>query len=782
MKTTYIENHDKNRINYLMNNFDLENYNKILDLRKEEKEITKRKENHCILKKYLLTIIKGDYKYCAEYKMTDINYGRRYCSPSAQSISREIRTFLFPDAKDLDIENCYFNILHKVCIDQGIECKMLAKYTSKRDEFIRKIHIEETGEEEILESDYGCIKSGIKQRLIQTLTTSTIQESFSINFRRFDVEMKKIQNALVKCDYYSFIKASDKKNNYNGSFASHVCQYHENLIIESVEKFMGMNGIPIIGLMFDGLLVSPEFKNLDELNEYIYQETGYPYRFVIKEHFDIIANGPLTPFADWEYKDLPNEKKEKPDEIIHRAFLEWAKKENLIRLANTEKILKRVPNNWGQEVYSDSNKCINGFVSDNPSLSSFWLCKQAKSIKAMLTDFIVTGHPHPDFPCVDKNWRYYSFIDGIYDIVEDNFISEKDIDSTILCCNRFEQKFINLCEKPSVLVKIFSDQDWTLETMDIYCGLMGRLLYPLNSYDTYGVVTCNVGASSSGKSSVLDRMEEIIMDVKSLNTTNGPFSLEGIDTARLISVGEAQYLPKMLDIQDFKKMARGEMININAKHKTPIDIRPKCCMVFNSQEVIRYADASDAIKNRILYFNHLNKIINPDGAVKAEMATLNSQLLVFFNKMYHRLRSVSTSNLKISEQLEEWSNCIFEEQNDFQAWLNMPNEDLHLQVVYSPGEVTKSTDLISAWTKHWQYGLNRAGAAPAIRINQDTCLGVLGIKHYQKNTCKGCNKEHKKGCCENYNRSFRTSIKIYKDCALVPGGKNKKNREYIDPE
>ena len=418
-------------------------------------------------------------------------------------------------------------------------------------------------------------------------------------------------------------------------------------------------------------------------------------------------------------------------------------------MADTERILKRVPNNWGQEVYSDSNKCINGFISDNPGLEKFWLCKQAKSFKSMLTDFIVTGHPHADFPCVEKNWRYYSFVDGIYDICEDKFITEKDVDSCMLCCNRFEQNFINLCEKPSVLVKILSDQDWTMETMDIYCGLMGRLLYPLNSYDTYGVVTCNVGASSSGKSSVLDRMEEIIMDVKSLNTTNGPFSLEGIDTARLISVGEAQYLPKMLDIQDFKKMARGEMININAKHKTPIDIRPKCCMVFNSQEVIRYADASDAIKNRILYFNHLNKIENPDGAVKAEMATLNSQLLVYFNKMYHRLRNISTSNLKISEQLEEWSYCIFEEQNDFQAWLNMPNEDLHLQVVHAPGQVTKFTDLVAAWTKHWHYGLNRAGAAPAIRINQDTCLGVLGIKHYQKTRVRVAIKSTRRGAANS---------------------------------
>ena len=161
MVTAFIENHDERRINYLMHNFGLDNYNKILDFREEKKEITKRKINHNILKKYLWDIVKSDYKFTAEYSQTEINYGRRYCTPSAQSVAREVRTFLFPDAKDIDIENCWFNILHKVCIDNGIECKNLVKYTSNRDNFIRSVYEEETGDD-IPESDYLKIKSIIK--------------------------------------------------------------------------------------------------------------------------------------------------------------------------------------------------------------------------------------------------------------------------------------------------------------------------------------------------------------------------------------------------------------------------------------------------------------------------------------------------------------------------------------------------------------------------------------------------------------------------------------------
>ena len=780
MTTVFTEYHDERRINYLMHNFGLDNYNKILDFREEKKEITKRKINHNILKKYLWDIVKSDYKYQAEYSQTECDYGRRYCTPSSQSVAREVRTFLFPDAKDLDIENCWFNILHKVCIDNGIECKNLVKYTSNRDNFIRSVYEDETGDD-IPESDYLKIKGTLKQKIINTLTSSKMQNSKSITFKRFDIEMKKIQNALINLKCYSFIQASREKDNYNGSFASHVCQYHENLIIQFAENFMKMNNIDIVGIMFDGLLVKNDFNLLNKLNDYIKNETGYPYKFAIKMHHDIIGNNNfMIPFDSWEYTDLPNEKKEKPDEIIHRAFLEWTESKGIMRLKNTEKILKRMPNNWGQEIYSDSKECINAFIDETPNLRDFWLCKNGTAHRNMLTNFIVSGHPEKMFPCVSKNWRYYSFIDGIYDIVEDKLYHE--VNESILCSNRFEKKFVNLESKPDVLLKIFTDQKWENDTMDIYCGLMGRLLYPLNEYDTYGVVTCNVGASSSGKSSVLERMEEIIGDIKALNATSHAFNLEGCDKCRLISIGEAERLPDSLALEDFKKMARGEIINVNAKHKTAIDIKIKAPIIMCAQEVIQYKDSSDALKNRIKYFNHGELIENPDGNVKLEMSTLNSQLLVYFNKMYHKLRNLSTTNLPFVQQLDDWSVSIAEEQNDFLAWLNMINEDLHVQVKYARGEETKYLDLTKAWTCHWKFGLNNTSKAPGIRINQDACLRSLGIIPSKRTYCKSCNKPHSVGCCNEYSRSNKTTLKYYLNCKLIPGGKNKKQNDYLDPE
>jgi hypothetical protein len=762
-----------------MNNLTAEVYNKVLDSRAEAKwnkdTKEKRSVNYGLLKKYLKDIVKNDYKIDCEYRTTTISYGRRYSvGTSTQSIAREIRTFLMPGCIDLDIENCWFNIIHNICIDKGFDCKNLKTYVTGRNAFIKKIYEEESGNK-LEESEFTKIKSQIKQKIINTLTSSKTQHSNSITFKRFDNEMKVIQNNLVNCKYYTFITASDEKNNYNGSFASHVCQYHENLIIQSAERYFHENGISICGLMFDGLLVykcRPEFNTL-EFNEYVGKEIGYPYNFVIKEHQNVFPE-----FETYVYKDLPNEKKERPDEIIHRAFLEWGNQNNLARLKYTETILK-LDMNWGERIYESTNECINEFIRDNKFIEPFFLCAKAESYKNMLSKFITTGQPNDLFPCVQKNWRYYSFKNGIFDIVKNELI--QNLDAEILCNNRFETDYIPVRSMPEELIRIFSHQKWTQETMDIYCGLMGRLFFPLNELDQYGVVTCNKGVSSTGKSSVLERICEIVDDYKTLNAKGHNFSLEGCDRTKLIYVGEAENLPKMLDIEDFKKMARGETININIKNKSAIDTTITAPLALVANEIIEYPDSSDAIKNRICYFMHDKKVTDPDGNLKIKMKSMNHIFLSYFTYMYHKLLSVSPANIKLSPQLDDWTTNTFEEQNDFLSWLNMLHSDLYWQVKHNSGSVCKAKDLTDKWKLHWEKGLKKKLPAPKISSNQDAELALFGIEVHTQVFCRHCENQHRSGCCDKFDRAHKKKLKVYKNCELIKGGLNR-HQSYDDPE
>jgi hypothetical protein len=315
---------------------------------------------------------------------------------------------------------------------------------------------------------------------------------------------------------------------------------------------MKNNQIEIVGVMFDGLLVECKFAKLNELNEYIKCETGYPYKFAIKIHENLIENNDfMVPYNSWQYVDLPNEKKEKPDEIIYREFLEWGKKNNLARLKYTETILKRMPMNWGKKIYKDTNECINEFIRGTKFIEPFFLCLKAESYRNMLSKFIMNGQPNDLFPCVSKNWRYYSFKNGIFDISKNELIHSLDPD--ILCNNRFEKDYTPVVDMHEELIRIFSHQNWSKETMELYCGLMGRLFFPINHLDKYGIVTCNMGISSSGKSSILERIFDIVDNCKTLNSKGHNFSLEGCDKCNFIYIGEAENLPDMLDIEDFKK-------------------------------------------------------------------------------------------------------------------------------------------------------------------------------------------------------------------------------------
>lgn len=788
----YVERFDKLKVNFLLNNLTIDKYNDVLDTRKDEiKESKKvRNENYTKLINYLKIIYRCPENKC-HYK-SKTGHGRRYCPTSIQSVPREFRNFLCENiGTDIDIVNCHFNILLKICNDLGYNALYLTEYCNSRDKCIKTIYNElnENENENETETDFSSMKSVVKK-----LTLSCLNSQKKLNklnkspwLKNFDAELKDIQSKLIECEKYKFIAehATNIKNNYNGSFISHVLCYEEDIILKCVERFMKDNNVEILGLMYDGLIVYSQFNKVNLLEEYILKKCGFNYKFTcdkftLENEIECI----FSEFNNYTFQDIALEPvvKMRPDQLILKVMLEWTEKNNLIRLKNTEKILIKMPMNWGKIIYKTANEFINDFIGNNPSIENLFLSKFNTSYKKMITEVIISGQPNKMFPCVEKNWRYYAFKNGIYDIREDKFITT-ELNGDILCNNYFPEIFKDVSEPPDVLTKIFSDQKWTQETIDIYCGLMGRLFYPLNECDKYGIITCNVGVSSTGKSTILERITDIVDNTKTLSTKCNNFSLEGLDKANLIYIGEAEDLPNMLSISDFKKLARGEMLKINGKHKAAVDVIVTAPTAMCSNELIDYNDKSDAIKNRLTFFKH-NYIVNVDGKIKSKMEKLNPILLVFFNKMYIAMYEKNNSEIEMSEQLEEWKNSIHQEQNDFLSWLNMRNEDLYIQIKYSPGKFIKAKDLTDAWDKHCKFGLNMKKQIPKIGINEDAYLRTLGIDTEFKNYCNFCEKDHIKTCCEYYNRTKKKNLKRYTNCELVLGQKNRdyNHFDFIDPE
>ena len=108
-------------------------------------------------------------------------------------------------------------------------------------------------------------------------------------FKSFDIEMKRIMNALWEMSDLEWMKeyADTSKNNVRGSFMSNILQKLEDEIIMHCIPKLKEIGVEITTLCFDGFLVKGvHYQNqmlLDKLKE-VTDSLGYEIEWAFKEH------------------------------------------------------------------------------------------------------------------------------------------------------------------------------------------------------------------------------------------------------------------------------------------------------------------------------------------------------------------------------------------------------------------------------------------------------------------------------------------------------------------
>eukprot|EP00965_Chrysotila_dentata_P216025 6189127-Pleurochrysis_carterae.AAC.1 len=143
------------------------------------------------------------------------------------------------------------------------------------------------------------------------------------------------------------------------------------------------------------------------------------------------------------------------------------------------------------------------------------------------------------------------------------------------------------------------DQFWTEDTIEIYCALLGRAFFKIKALDDWGVFPCSVGVSSTGKSTTIECVSSAVGSVKTIDTNNNGFILQGADKCELLCIDEAENLPARLNIEIMKAMPRGEKITINGKYRETYDTCWDVPVLLSSNEIINYQDKSGAIAKRI---------------------------------------------------------------------------------------------------------------------------------------------------------------------------------------
>ncbi len=264
--TMLFETTNVEKVNYLLNN-----HRDSID-----------RDHLCLLSQYRdkakITDTVGTKKVTYGHSKKRNGMGRLYArGPSLQNLPSQIRNFIAGESyHDIDIVNCNPSLLLNICSTKDIECPLLTRYCSERDDILKdyadKFNV--TAKEVktvLLGLVFGMSISTAEHQLRTDLST----EPF---FEGFKAEVTRIAERLVRDDAFSDIvdtvKAAiesieeraerrRKKANTNASVLNLILEVEEAKVLEHMYKFFTHRKYKVGTLIFDGLLVERKECDLD---------------------------------------------------------------------------------------------------------------------------------------------------------------------------------------------------------------------------------------------------------------------------------------------------------------------------------------------------------------------------------------------------------------------------------------------------------------------------------------------------------------------------------------
>ena len=265
------------------------------------------------LKSYLKRM-SDDFCYVEYLKKMD-NNGRRYAdkSLSLQNFKKEIRQSLVYDTHtDVDIKNCHIVIIEQYLKKHNYPCSSITELVQNRDSKIKEIM-----------DKCKCTRSIAKDMLLSIMYLGQANDSVTgYGLETPPQWVYDLQKTFVEiADFvvskeealYSKVKSARNKEEYKNKKAScmsYVCQIIEdNIIMNAMKKLNEMNYI-VDTLCFDGLLIQKKDisnEQLENLNAYCFEKTGYSVQFEIKEmnnFYGITDEEVVYDFSDYKFEHL----------------------------------------------------------------------------------------------------------------------------------------------------------------------------------------------------------------------------------------------------------------------------------------------------------------------------------------------------------------------------------------------------------------------------------------------------------------------------------------------
>jgi phage/plasmid-associated DNA primase len=315
------------------------------------------------------------------------------------------------------------------------------------------------------------------------------------------------------------------------------------------------------------------------------------------------------------------------------------------------------------------------------------------------------------------NPRFISFLNGVYDLVEDVLMPFDDdrLDESVCAMNFIEQELSprlfpadrSLRSADIAAPKFESIIAFQVPSPDVIqfvLAMLGRLLHPVNQYDEWQVMMYILGVAGCGKSSILHIVERIFPpdQVGIISSSGEPRWMIGSLHDKLVWMCPETKRDFCLSNNNLQSMISGDMIEFEKKGKDPVHAKLRAQGIMVGNEIpAGWIDASGALTRRIILLDFRNFVPEANRKTNLVRDILKEELgniIVRITRAYHELREkVGDDSIwkHVPPYFLETKRKFSARTRPFEQFIN----DCQ-QIERSDSDFIAETDLIDTWHKY----------------------------------------------------------------------------------
>lgn len=424
-------------------------------------------------------------------------------------------------------------------------------------------------------------------------------------------------------------------------------------------------------------------------------------------------------------------------ELVNEFLLE-CKNHNYKREKHTGIIYKQIKP-YAYVKYMEPMDFLNNILCDDPAFHSN-VNNMDNLIKYM------KQYDHADCPFLEYDKHYLGFSNGVLNTVTCEFITKPH--KNLVVRKYFDKEFSFKMDTP--LMDKILDYQFDPNVRNFIYACLGRMF---EIRDNYGFMLYLLGEAGCGKSLIIDVLSECFNNVGCINESyEMKYGLASLYDKDIIVCDD---LPKNISNifpqQTFQTCVTGGKVSTAVKNKDAITLDWKVPMLWAGNWFPDYLDKGQ-ISRRLLSAN-FEKIVNkPDPSLKQRI--LANELPAFIYKCLSCYKEMIENN-----DLDIWSICpeyFHEQKEELRIERNPFYKFLLENTRYEKDSIITLEELRENFSNWLGKKVNKLDVGTIKQVHQE-------YEFFKSNICKNCNKTHKKGCCENYNRTQRTSKNIIKN-------------------